>query len=319
MSIFRHLFGMQDAKEAAGLRMALDRAIDAVDPLLRQTGAYPDRYLISVAAALDYARRLAFGVPGPVEISNGSFAKNAYVHAILPSQDFVTEALCRSHAIQVYRQDYPENTEIYALMGMRRMHKSMLGMTLSGEVMQRDVPQNVVYFTSHTLDYPAATEDQCREDMTWQFFDTLVSQVAQRINARKHEKQDKLLDRDRLLAQLHLADATSRPDLAVRLKQTLSDLQIIGNSLSLDNYPADFETVLKHPLQYLHIDRVEMVLDGMGVEIHGEESDCLQPVVFNELVGFDQRNWTVTLVHCRDMPIETFSDNLANACRSLSI
>jgi hypothetical protein len=41
--------------------------------------------------------------------------------------------------------------------------------------------------------------------------------------------------------------------------------------------------------------------------------------VFNELIGFDRRDWTVTMVHCSNIQSETFAARLETAYRMLSI
>jgi len=78
-------------------------------------------------------------------------------------------------------------------MGMRRHEKAMMGMELSGQLIQRDVPQQVVYFTSHTIEYPAPSEEQVREQVAWSFFDSLVDKVAKRLHCanRKCKHSDK--------------------------------------------------------------------------------------------------------------------------------
>lgn len=301
-----------------GLLPAIERAVTGVDPMLKQAHGYPNNYRKSVACALEYSRSLALSVPGPVLVNNETYAKDAFIHALFPQLNFVRDALCSSRAVQEYRQKSPACHEIYALMGMRRVGKKMLGMELSGQVIHGDVPQNVVYFTSHTIENPAPTEQQARDLMAWSFFDKLVAKVAQRVQARKDEKQSQLLEKDLLMARLRSADAQARPALQAELSSLLGKLQDTSGSLDYGHYLKDFDAVLLNPEQHLRLNQVEMVLDSMGVIMKDEDSSMGQPLVFNDLIGFDQRDWTVTMVHCRDMRSETFAARLDNACRTLS-
>ncbi len=318
MGMLTNLLGMVQTKEMAELMPAIERAANGVDPMLKQTSGYPNSYRKAVANAWEYAHSLASSVPGPVLVNNETYAKDAFIHALFPQLNFVRDALCSSRAVQEYRQQSPVCHEIYALMGMRRVEKTTLGMEVSEHVIRGDVPQNVVYFTSHTIENPAPTEQEARDLIAWSFFDKLVAKVAQRVQARKDEKQSQLQEKDLLMARLRSAKAGSRPALQEELSRLLSKLQDTSNSLDFGHYLQDFEAVMLNPEQHLRLQQIKMALDSMGVVQNQNNSVQTQPVVFNDLVGFDQRNWTVTMVHCKDMHSETFSTRLDNACRTLS-
>jgi len=318
MEVFRHLFGI-DQKDTPELLPAIERAVSGVEPLLMQTSKYPDGYRKPVMTALEYAHSLALRVPGPVAINLDSYARNAYVHAIFPSMDFVSEAFRTSRAMQDYLREHPSVDEVYALMGMRRREKTMMGMELSGQVIQRDVPQHVVYFTSHTIENPAPSEQQARNQMAWAFFDRLVGKVAKRVALRKQEMQAQLQEKDLLLARLHASDAETRPALEAELTKMLSRMQSTTRSLDLHHYLDDFEAVLLNPAQHLRLNPAPMVLDSMGIRRDGGGTIEGEAIIFNDLIGFDRRDWTVTMVYCRDMQSETFAARLETAYRRLSI
>ncbi|MDH4284328.1 MAG: hypothetical protein OEV35_03330 [Gallionellaceae bacterium] len=319
MELIKHLLGMIRADDVSGLLPAIDRAVTSVAPLLKQARGYPDRYRKPVATALEYAHSLASSIPGPIAVDSKTYASDAFVHAIFPSADFISDAFRSSRALLEYCQKFPGSNEIYALMGMRRMEKSMMGMELAGQVIQRDVPQNVVYFTCHTIEDPASSEQQAREQVAWDFFDKLVYKVAKRVEARKLEKQELLREKDILAARLHVAAPEARPALETKLYRILDSVQAISSSLDLNNYVEDFESVLLHPEQHLQLKQSTISLDSMGVRKSGEGAAQAEPVVFNDLIGFDYRNWTVTMIHCRDVPHETFAARLEAAQRRLSI
>lgn len=318
MEVFRHLFGL-DQKDAPELLPAIERAVAGVEPLLKQTGKYPDAYRKPVITALEYAHSLALSVPGPVAVNLEAYSKDAYVHAIFPSMDFVTDAFRASQAMQAYLRDHPSTDEIYALMGMRRREKTMMGMELSGQVIQRDVPQHVVYFTSHTIENPAPSEQQARNQVAWAFFDRLVDKVAKRVALRKQEMQSQLQEKDLLIARLHAANAEARPALEAELSRMLTTVQGTTRSLDLHNYLDDFEAVLLNPEQYLRLNQSPMILDSMGIKRDNDGTAQVEPIVFNDLIGFDRRDWTVTMVHCRDLQSETFAARLETAYRKLCI
>lgn len=317
--MFGDLFGHDWKEDIPGLLPAIDRAVSKVEPLLKQTGGYPGIYRKPVATALEYARNLAASVPGPVEINRESYARDPLVHALFPSLDFIQDAFTTSRALQDHYHEFPSADKLYALMGMRRFEKTVAGMELSGETIQRDVIQKVVYFTSHTLEDPAPSEEQSRQQVTWSFFDSLVGKVVKQVEMRKQNKQSQLQQKDALIARLRTADAETRPALEEQLSGLIAGIQSATSALDLRNYIEDFEAVLLHPEQHLRLTRIPMVLDRMGIRLDGDGADQEGVITFNELIGFDRRDWTVTMVYCSNMPSETFASKLEKAYRELAI
>lgn len=320
MQFLDHLLGIdRHDDDAPGLHQAIERAVARVEPLLKQAGGYPDHYRAPVAAALAHARALAANLPGPVEIDCDAYAADPFLRALFPSREFVLEAFSASQALRDYLREYPGFDEAYALMGMRRCEKVMLGMELSGEVIRRDVPQHVVFFSSHTIENLAPTAEQSREEISWRFFDTLLDKVVERVELRRQEKQSLLLHKDMLMARLHAATPADRPALEEQLASLVADLQATIDSLGLDKYSQDFAAVLLAPEQALRLEQTTLILDSMGVRREHDETNPGTAVVFNDLVGLDRRQWTVTLVHCRNLHSESIAARLTDAARRLVI
>lgn len=319
MGMFGQLFGNSGKQDIAELLPLIERAVSHVEPLLKQTSGYPESYLKPVTTALEYARSLAARIPGPVLINQESYAKDPFVHALFPSPDFVLDAFGASRAMQGYYREFPAAEEIYALMGMRRCEKNMMGLELSGEVIQHDVPQKVIYFTSHTIENPASNEKQSRDQVAWSFFDSLVGKVEKRVAAHKQEKQSQLREKDLLVARLHAADAQARPALEKQLSEMLTSVQATASSLDLRNYIEDFEIVLLNPEQHLRLDQTSIIMDRMGIRRSSDDANAGETVTFNELTGFDRRDWTVTMVYCNNLRKESFAERLETAYRRLAI
>ena len=319
MGMLSRLLGFDRNKDMAELLPVIERAVSKVEPLLKQTSGYPEIYHKPATVALEYVRSLAASVPGPVVINRESYARNPFVHALFPSLDFVLDAFSASRALRDYRSEFPDSGEIYALMGMRRWEKSMMGMELSGHVIQHDVPQNMVYFTSHTIENPAPSEKQAREQVIWSLFDSLVSKVAKRVGERKLKKLSQLQEKDALMARLRAADTQARPALEKELSRVVAGMQATVRSLDLRNYIEDFEAVLLNPEQHLRLDQTSIILDRMGIRRDSEDVNQGESVTFNDLIGFDRRNWTVTMVCCSNMQSESFAARLETAYRTLAI
>jgi len=319
MGMIGSLLGYGGKKDSPEVLFAIDRAVSAVEPLLKQSSGYPRDFRMPVISALEYTRNLAEKIPGPVAVDRESYAKDAYVHILFPAIDSISEAVCSSLALQDYLQDHPAIDELYALMGMRRFEKLMAGMELSGQTLQRDVVQRVVYFTSHTLEAPACSEQQAREQVASGFFDCLARKVKERVVARKQNKESLLVEKELLRARLHNANELDKPALEEELDKVMSNIQSTIGSLELGNYVAEFEAVMLNPEQYLYLDPKPVTLDSMGVRREDGGATQGKEFVFNELIGYDRRDWTVTMVRCNNLQSESFAERLDKAYRRLVI
>jgi len=318
MSWITQLFAHQPENESV-LNGAIERAVNMVEPRLLQIGDYHAYYRKPVAHALAYAAELASRVPGPVELSRESYARDVLVHALFPSVDFVADAFCTSRALHEYHQQHPGADELYALMGMRRVEKTQFGIELSGDFIQHDVMQNAVYFTSHTIENPAFSELEARSQVTLSFFDSLVCKVKKRVEARRQEQQSKLLEKDMLVARLRAADDSARPGLEVEFARMIADMQTEAGLPDLNHYQADFEAVLLNPELYLRLAQTPIILDRMGIRRESVESGQADQVLFSELIDYDRRNWTVTMVHCSHLSDESLTDKFEKSYRHLAV
>lgn len=313
-NVFRQLFELNQ-QNSAELMSAIEQAVIRVEPQLKLTRMYPKSFRKPVLAALEYSHSLAYSLPGPVAIDPESYARNAYVHAIFPSMNIGTEIFRSSPAVQQYLHKHPDAEKTYALMGMRRHEKILMGMELSGQVIQRDVPQHVVYFAEHTVVDPAPGEKQVRDQAAWRFFYNLVGNVVKRAASRKRKLQTQLEEMDLLKERLHTSSRQTRPALERELSGVLASAQRVASSLDLNSYVDDFEAVLSNPAQYLQLKQFPMVLDSMGVSQDGSAQG--EQILFADLTGYDERDWTVTLVYCHNLKPENFASRLAAAQETL--
>ncbi len=319
MALLDALFGNRREGRSPELEAAIAWAIERVDPLLKQTGGYPDRYRKPIAQALDYAHALATQVPGPLVIGAQSYAADPLVHALFATPDKLCAAVDASRAMTAFFQTHPDVSEVYAMVAVRRTAKVQFGLEMEGEILRRDVRQEVVYFTDHTLADPGLSEAEARQQIARGLFESLIGHVARRIEARKQEKRAMEQERDELLGRLRTTTAERRGDLERTLQSTLSRLTESVASLDLDHYPEDFDAVLLEPEKYLFLERTEINLDGMGIIRHPEAAGSNE-VVFCDLIGSDRRRWTVTLIYCDHVRNRvSITDRLANAQRWLGL
>ena len=273
MGLLTNLFGKQDIPDSPQLQTAVEHAVSAVNPLLKQTSGYPDRYLQPVSVALAYARQLADSLPGPVLIDREAYARDAFVHALFPDANAISDAITSSLAMQEYLRRPVSGNEFYALMGMRRVNRKVMGMEMAGATLQRDVEQQATYFISHTLENPSPQEALARERIATRFFYALVGKVKGRVEQRRQSKEALITERNALQPRLRFVDGIERAATEERMAKLADGLQSIIESLEPEHVLADFEAVLFHPEEYLRLKQTSITLDSMGIRRAADDTE----------------------------------------------
>jgi len=151
--------------------------------------------------ALRYADQLAAAMPGPVEMDRTHFMLDPFVHTLFGSPQPIQGTLCLSRAMQEYmRRPDAGMGDIYALMGMRRNEKRTFGMESEGDVLRRDVAQQTISFSDHTLSCITHSEAETRAEVAWSIFDSLIGRVARHVEDMRQEKSALDKHRDDLMA-----------------------------------------------------------------------------------------------------------------------
>lgn len=296
----RHPFASA-AVEETHVQEALARTARRVEPgRLRLARGWPQQFRRPIAAALAQARRVAEGIPGPVEFDAEHYARDPFVHALFASAADMHQILCSSAVLREYAAAGARD-EAYALLSMRREERHTLGMEDAGGRVRKDVLQRTVSFTDHHLSAPAATLVQARERVAWVLFDRFLERLAVGIERLRADKARLATEKDLALERLRHASAAQRREDQCRLDATLRALREATEALDLDHLHEAFETILSHPQDCLYLEEVRLTLDRMGIVHPPGAGPDVATLTFTDLLERYQERRTVVIVHCRDL------------------
>lgn len=316
---FKSLFsGLNGAAPNPELDAAVERVVQAIEPKLKFAGGYPQRYRNAVANALAYAQDLARQVPGPVAVSREAYTRDPFVRAIFATPDEFQSALCNSRAMHDYLKggSCGIGSPLYAVLGMRRREKGVIGMEVVGDQVRHDVAQTAVNFSSHTLSNIAQSEADSRELLTWSFIDSLLGQIGEHIEQLRQAKLDTERRCNEIAARLHTADAPQREQLQKEQEASQAELRAATDKLDLNRYPGYIDAVLLQPQAHLRLERVTLCIDDMGIKCEAERG---REIVCFDLIGRDRRRWCVALLHCQSPGLVPMSERLEQASRWMNI
>ena len=205
-------------------RIAVERAVDRVDPLLRLVPGYQKRLAPAVRRALAHGDALVAALPGPVDVHAGAFGTDPLVRAFFSTPGDIADTLGRSQELRHYlaAPSHQLAESFYGLLGARRREKDVMGTAMFGEVMRADTPQTLLYFADHTLRAIGGDLDETRRQLRLAGFDSLADGFA----ARRKEANGRPLPAAEVLAELceWLMSATDH----LRLEPVSVNVDLLG-------------------------------------------------------------------------------------------
>ena len=284
------------------LNEAIERVVDGIEPKMRYFPGYKKILNNSVATSLAYISNLVDTIPDPIFISSKTFISDPQVKAYFVSIAAIQDIFSYCTELRDFFE-VPENCklgEAYALLCMNETEKSVLGMELHGNIIERDVMQTVLNFSEHKILSPASSEAEVRKGVKHCIFDALITHALQQIVELKQQKQGLEIQRSLLNSRLKtrqsqggglsrlLASATEA-ELSVNIKQ-----QIAENEKKLQKLPASWDAprfymeviknTLTHPENFICIQAKSFNITKTGIVTRDDSPQSVSTIHFNEVL-----------------------------------
>lgn len=296
MGVFSWLTG-NDAPPANEDEARLLAALAEAEPRLALYSGWQKRLLPAVRVSWSYARRMVDALPGPICVCRHAFAEDPLVHALFASAADIPGTLAKSRELRQFlaKPGVRAADKCYALLGMRRQEKKVLGAALWGDLVRGDSPQTLLYFIDHTLRGLSVDLDDTRRQLQQAAFDGLLQGL-------RRQREDMQMRRDEIHGRLEFLRAklkVSPADTAMSAEMAAckEEWHKLNEHLAPNHLLDDFEAWFMNPAERLRLDPVEVTVDGMGVEAEkAMPGRGWHTLNFPELVGRDRRRWIVVLI-----------------------
>ena len=332
MGLFDRLFGAEKP-DAALIAEAIDGVVEAVEPKVKLHSRYRQKLEPCVRKCIDHLRSLAREPLEPVLLTRAAWASDPRVNAFFATADDVPAVLGRSHELRRFFDNDPA-PEAYALLGMKMDERSVLGMELVGEAVQRDVRQTVVSFSAHRIVAPHATRADARLEVGRRLLLRLAQVALTRIVATD-EKATELGEHKAYLGArlrlLRLAEdgmegivkdrskiAADRKALERELKETVDGyIDAKGSLATLDGYIGHIQDVFSNPAEHVAVSHSRLRLSTLGVRLTKDAAGPANELDIVELsIGADFRA-AVAVARCPRADMPSKEDLIAQAERLL--
>ena len=279
--------------------LAIERAVKSVDPRLITVGGYERKLAPAVRHALAYCDGLVTAIPGPIDINVQSFAADPLVHAFFAAPGDIARMLGSSREVRSFIAD-PANMaaeEFFAMIGMRRKEKTVVGLEVHGEVIQEGAPQRLLYFADHTLRELSTDPAVTRRRLRAAAFESLAKSFVAHLEDLREQRQDLRNAWDQERARARNAGQSDADAMGAQRRQDLEQsLRAAAESLEPGHVLEAFAAWLASPESRLHLEETSVAVDRLGVMSDPARDDAnVQTLNLPELIGRDRRRWIVLL------------------------
>ena len=283
LRLFQSIFGggeIQGSYPEPLIEAAIERAVDGTDPRIRSLPRYRKLLRPAVLQAIDHVVVLVDSLPAAQPAGRNGYGNDLRLSTLFASADRMFQFFATDTALRKFRAAQPDTGEpIVALLLAERIEKHVMGIEMEGEILRRDVAQEVVSFRGHRLVDPAVSENKGRRQLKRRAFDHLLSLALQRIAEVTSERAD--LSQQRALLRRKLdtlhhggwgfdeADkAVDQPAaLQAELEQTERQLSSLGaDERTLQAHLEITSGSLADAAQQLWAEDLELYLDKMNIQ-----------------------------------------------------
>jgi hypothetical protein len=311
MKLLQSIFGAGETRgryPEALIDQAIDRAIAGTDARLRLLPGCRRRLRGPVVSAIDHVVALVDGIQAPVPATKAGYARDPRLSALFASPAAMLDTLSRDRALGAFLATGAGRaaTRITALLLAERSERTVLGVALAGEHVQRDVRQVTVSFGGHLLLEPTADETENRRQLKRRAFDHLLTRALEAIVSRRVERADLKRQRDLLRRKLQELtrggwrfDATDEEvnadaaSIEADLDRTDAQLQALGSDQDvLKAHLGIVEETLDVAPRELWFEPLQLVLDAMNIRCDAMDPSA-RTIELNELHTGRQRRLVI--------------------------
>lgn len=326
----------EDAADRQLIADTLELVVEAVEPRIRLNPRYREKLEACIRTSIAYLRSIGRERLEPILLARAAWTDDPRLNAFFATADDVPACLGRSRELRAFFEN-PSNGDVqeaYALLGMKKEERTVLGMELQGETVRQDVAQTAVIFSEHRLVAPSATLAATRLEIGRRIIQRLAQVALSRIVAldmKATELQEHKAYLGARLRMLNLArdgmegivkdPATIGAQIKAiegELKETVDGYIEAKSSLAtLDGYIKHVDDVFSHPEQHVSLTHTPLRVSRMGIKVDDASMGPVNELALAELSIGENLRGAIAIVRCPRSELPPKEDLVANAERYL--
>jgi hypothetical protein len=319
----------QSAQAAAVADPIIERLVAKTDRRLALARDYRQALRAPVVAARERVAALIARIPGPVEISPGSWSAEAAVRPLFSHAEDAAAAYSGDPGVQAFFAAHPAS-DCFGMLALRQDERRVLGIVQQGDL-QAEVARTTMSFADPQVLAPAPGDAAVREELAIRALEYLALRGMERVGSMRVERRGLEKDVALLRAQVELARrrGTGFGRVASPLEPSVGDAATLEKDLartvgeleqvaSKNLLPALLEEILAafaNPEEHLTIEPCTFALDAMNFVVPASPVSVTPCVATLNLAG--RGPFAVTIGRFPRAALRAPQDRLAEAARYL--
>ena len=279
------------------LLTAIEKAVALTNSRIKLVRGYQARLKPGAGQSIAYLREHISALPPAILFTAAAWGSDPLLKALFVAAADIPQLLARSTQLRSFFDLQPEQHEVYFMLDMRCLEKSLIGMSLQANTVgERE--QTFINFSDHQVRICGAQEIEVRQLLGVQCFEYLVAQALAKIGGDRAERKELEENRSVLRLRLRLlqqeqglgaifsgsqhsekstqagqsAQASSttslktQQEIEAKLLDNERQLDALGSTQTvLDNELECLCSVLEEPARYLSFEHQQVFLDSSNV------------------------------------------------------
>ncbi|WP_051183216.1 hypothetical protein [Desulfocurvibacter africanus] len=298
-AFFRSAGPKGGSDQQAFLAEMTERVVLTATPKIKAVRGYKKQLMPAIARSTSYFEEAVRRFHGPVLLGKATWVSDPLVNACFTSVEQLESLLRKDPALRA-AADRPDCREVYFLLTMSRREDLVYGSTLVGDLIRRDVPQEVVTFSDHRCVAPGITLQETNDQMIRLALELLASLASARILETRRQLEDLERERTSLGYELKIVQLKVKG-----LGQALAehgeverDLNAGGKTMAhldeeiarlksefsdLKDYLTLVEAIFSSPGDMLRFEDTTLAVNRAGIKNYTGTDDPSRPIRFTQL------------------------------------
>ena len=283
---------------------AINKAVSLTNPRLKLLPSYQERLAPAVETSIGYLREAVISLPSAIQVAETQWSAHPPLKAFFVVAQDISKVMSRSHNLRTLFEKYPSLNEAYLILGMEFNEQKIMGMSLRGEVVQRDLMQTFAAFSDHQARICGQDDAEVRRLLGAQIYEYIVAQAISEIGEDRSERGELQDNRTLIRARLRLlqnqgpglgsvfgaapSSCEEQCKLEALLLENERQLEAIGSPQSvLESEMECLCEVLGHPERYVRVELKQLRLSAMNIVVDNSSNEVAAESVFSlvQLMG----------------------------------
>ncbi len=248
-----------EAQQTEEAKQIVESFVDASNSKMRAVQGYAHKLREHVRGLHNHVLQIADQIPPPVDLNLGAFATDPLVNALFVNNSDIEKLFNTDPDVNAFWRAHSQYQApvLYALLTASKSEKGTLGIAMQGDMLIREVPQQVVNFSSHKVHVPCASSAELSVALKEYLFARVVALIKQEMVSRKTDQILKPAD-----------------DSYESRVKSLANPDVYLNAL------VEYIDV---PAKLLSIDKTHFKLSKLGIKLEDDDSQSVNEFDIHEL------------------------------------